>query len=137
MERGNSLTAQNAVPPEVQAGLTSDLLERRPDIRASEQDLIAANAQIGVARAAYFPQLSLSGFLGGQSTQLASLFNGPHSAWSLVPQVSQPIFTAGRLKSGVKLAEAQRESALIFYERTIQTAFSEVSNSLIAHQKSP
>ncbi len=108
--RGNSLTAQN-LPPDVPAGLTSDLLERRPDIRAAEQDLIAANAQIGVARAAYFPQLSLSGFLGGQSTQLASLFNGPHGAWSLVPQVTQPIFTAGRLKSNVKLAEAQRERA--------------------------
>ena len=90
--RGSILTAQD-LPPEVPAGLPSDLLERRPDIRAAEQALIAANAQIGVARAAYFPQLSLSGFLGGQSTQLASLLNGPHSAWSLVPQVSQPIFT--------------------------------------------
>jgi outer membrane protein TolC len=88
-----------------------------------------------VARAAYFPELSLSGVLGGQSTQLASLFNGPHSAWSLVPQVTQPIFTAGRLKSGVKLAEAQREEALVQYQKTIQTAFTEVSNSLIAHQR--
>jgi outer membrane protein, multidrug efflux system len=132
--RGNSLTAQS-MPPEVPAGLPSDLLERRPDIRAAEQDLIAANAQIGVARAAYFPQLSLSGLLGGQSTQLASLFSGPHSAWNLAPQVSQPIFTAGLLKSNVKLAEAQRESALIHYQKAIQTAFSDVSNSLIAHQK--
>jgi outer membrane protein, multidrug efflux system len=132
--RGQSLIAQN-LPPEVPAGLPSSLLERRPDIRAAEQDLIAANAQIGVARAAYFPQLSLSGILGGQSTQLASLFNGPHSAWSLVPQVTQPIFTAGRLKSGVKLAEAEREHALVQYQKTIQTAFAEVSNSLIAHQR--
>ena len=132
--RGNSLTAQ-AMPPEVPPGLPSELLERRPDIRAAEQDLIAANAQIGVARAAYFPTLSLSGLLGGQSTQLASLFSGPHSAWSVVPQVTQPIFTAGRLKSTVKLAEAEQERAVVQYQKTIQTAFSEVSNSLIAHQK--
>ena len=132
--RGRSLTAQN-MPPEVPAGLPSALLERRPDIRAAEQDLIAANAQIGVARAAYFPQLSLSGLLGGQSTQLASLFNGPHRAWSLVPQMTQPIFTAGRLKSGVRLAEAQQQHALIQYQKSIQTAFAEVSNSLIAHQR--
>ena len=132
--RGRALTAQD-FPPEVPAGLPSALLERRPDIRAAEQDLIAANAQIGVARAAYFPQLSLSGVLGGQSTQLSSLFSGPHAAWSLVPQLSQPIFTAGRLKSGVKLAEAERESALAQYQKTIQTAFAEVSNSLIAHQR--
>jgi outer membrane protein TolC len=77
----------------------------------------------------------LSGFLGGQSTQLSSLFNGPHSAWSFVPQISQPIFAAGRLKSGVKLAQAERESALVQYEKTIQTAFSDVSNALIAHQR--
>ncbi len=82
-----------------------------------------------------FPQLSLSGALGGQSTQLTSLFSGPASTWSLVPQVSQPIFTAGKLKSGVKLAQAQRDSALMQYEKTIQTAFSEVSDSLIAHQR--
>jgi outer membrane protein, multidrug efflux system len=132
--RGASLTAQE-VPPEVPAGLASALLERRPDIRASEQDLIAANAEIGVARAQYFPQLTLSGFLGGQSTQLASLITGPTSAWNLAPQLAQPIFTAGRLKSNVRLAEAQREHALVQYERTIQTAFSEVSNSLIAHQR--
>ncbi len=116
-------------------GLPSALLERRPDIRAAEQDLIAANAEIGVARAAYFPQLSLSGFLGGASTQLSSLFSGPHSAWSLVPQVTQPIFTAGRLKSNVRLAQAEREHALIQYEKTIQTAFTEVSDALIAHQR--
>jgi multidrug efflux system outer membrane protein len=132
--RGRSLTNQE-LPPAVPAGLPSTLLERRPDIRAAEQNLAAANAQIGVARSAYFPQLSISGALGGQSTQLSSLFSGPHAAWSLVPQVTQPVFTAGRLKSGVKLAEAERESALIAYEKTIQTAFTEVSDSLIAHQR--
>ncbi len=132
--RGRKFIEQE-MPPEVPSGMPSFLLERRPDIRAAEQALIAANANIGVAKAAYFPQVSLSGLLGGQSSQLSSLFNGPHSTWSFIPQVSQPIFTAGRLKSYVKLAEAQRDSALIQYEKTIQTAFSEVSNALIAHQR--
>jgi len=132
--RGLALTDQS-FPPDVPAGLPSALLERRPDIRAAEQNLIAANAQIGVARAAYFPQLSLSGFLGGQSTQLSSLFSGAHTAWSLVPEASQPVFTAGGLKSNVKLAQAEREHALVQYEKTIQTAFTEVSDSLIAHQR--
>jgi multidrug efflux system outer membrane protein len=132
--RGRSLTEQD-FPPDVPAGLPSALLERRPDIQAAEQGLIAANAEIGVARAAYFPQLSLSGILGGESTQLSSLFSGPHSTWSLVPQVTQPIFTAGRLKSNVQLAKAERERALIQYEKTIQTAFTEVSDALIAHQR--
>jgi multidrug efflux system outer membrane protein len=126
---------ENALPPEVPAGLPSALLERRPDIRAAEQNLIAANADIGVAKAAYFPQLSLSGLIGGQSTQLSKLFSGPNSAWSFVPQLSQPIFTAGRLRSNVKLAEAQRDSAVVQYQKAIQTAFTEVSNALIAHQR--
>ena len=132
--RGQGLTEQE-FPPEVPTGLPSALLERRPDIRAAEQALVAANAQIGVAKAAYFPQISLSGFLGGQSSQLATLFSGAHSAWSFVPQVAQPIFTAGRLKSNVRLAEAERQSMLIQYEKAIQTAFSEVSNALIAHRR--
>jgi multidrug efflux system outer membrane protein len=126
---------ENALPPGVPAGLPSTLLERRPDIRAAEQNLIAANADIGVAKAAYFPRLSLSGLLGGQSTQLSSLFSGPNSAWNFVPQLSQPIFTAGRLRSTVRLAEAQRDSAVVQYQKTIQTAFTEVSNALIAHQR--
>src|SRR5438132_14185811 len=102
---------------------------------AAEQNLIAANAQIEVARAAYFPQLSLSGFLGGQSTQLSSLFSGPHSAWSFVPQITQPIFTAGRLRSNMRLAEAQKDSAVVQYQKTIQITFTEVSNALIAQQR--
>jgi multidrug efflux system outer membrane protein len=132
--RGRSLTEQE-MPPDVPAGLPSALLERRPDIRAAEQNLIAANAEIGVARAAYFPQISLSGFLGGQGTQLSSLFSGPSRVWTFSPQLTQPIFTAGRLKSNVKLTEALRDSALIQYEKAIQTAFTEVSNALIAHQR--
>ncbi|MCU1261641.1 MAG: efflux system, outer rane lipoprotein NodT [Bryobacterales bacterium] len=132
--RGDDFMKQT-LPPEVPAGLPSALLERRPDILAAEQNLVAANANIGIAKAEYFPQISLSGFLGGQSTQLSSLFNGPHSAWTFVPQISQPIFTAGRLKSNVKFAQAQREDALVQYERSIQTAFTDVSNALIAHQR--
>lgn len=132
--RGREFTDRQ-VPPEVPPGLTSALLERRPDIRAAEQDLIAANAQIGVARAAYFPTLSISGALGGASTQLTSLFSGANSTWNLTPQVTQPIFTAGRLKSNVKLAEAEHEHALIQYEKTIQTAFAETSDALVAHQR--
>lgn len=132
--RGEALTAQQ-IPPDVPPGLTSALLERRPDIRAAEADLIAANAEIGVARAQYFPQLTLTGFLGGQSTQLTSLLAGPNTVWNLAPQLAQPIFTAGRLKNNVRLAQAERDHALIQYEKTVQTAFSEVSDSLIAHQR--
>jgi NodT family efflux transporter outer membrane factor (OMF) lipoprotein len=132
--RGRDFTQQE-FPPEVPTGMPSALLERRPDIRAAEANLIAANANIGVAKAAYFPQVSLSGFLGGQSTQLSTLFNGPHSAWSFVPQVTAPVFTAGKLKNGVRLAEAQEQAALVAYEKTIQTAFAETSNALIGHQR--
>ena len=132
--RGRSLVDQE-LPPDVPAGLPSALLERRPDIRAAEQNLVAANAEIGVAKAAYFPQISLSGFLGGQGNQLSSLFSGASGVWNFTPQVTQPIFTAGRLKSNVRLAEALHESALIEYEKAIQTGFTEVSDALIAHQR--
>jgi outer membrane protein, multidrug efflux system len=132
--RESRLTEQE-VPPEVPTGLPSALLERRPDIRAAEQALIAANANIGVAKAAYFPQISLSGLIGGQSTQLANLLSGPNRAWTFVPQVTQPIFAGGRIKSGVRLAEAERDQAQIAYEKSIQTAFKEVSDALIAHQR--
>jgi len=121
--------------PEVPAGLPSALLERRPDIRAAEQALISANANIGVAKAAYFPQISLTGSIGGQSSSLAKLFSGPAAAWSFVPQLTQPIFTAGRLKNTVRLAEAQRQDAQIAYEKSISTGFKEVSDALIAHQR--
>src|SRR5262249_32096093 len=87
------------------------------------------------ARAAYFPQLTLSGFLGGQSTQLSSLLSAPHTAWNLTPQLTQPIFTAGRIKSNVRLTEAGRDLALTRYNKTIQTAFAQDSDSMIAHQR--
>jgi len=134
VERGGQLN-EESFAPEVPAGLPSALLERRPDIRAAEQALIAANANIGVAKAAYFPQISLTGSIGGQSSTLANLFSGPNGVWSFVPQLTQPIFTAGRLKNNVRLAEAQREDAQIAYEKAIQTAFQQVSDALIEHQR--
>src|SRR5215831_5303146 len=119
----SSLIAMERPPPEVPAGLTSALLERRPDIQAAEQTLIATNANIGVAKAAYFPRITLTGQYGYQSTALAGLFSGSRRAWAYVPQLTQPIFTAGRLGSQVELAEAQERSALAQYENAIQTGF--------------
>ena len=106
--------------------LPSSLLERRPDIGEAEENLIAANAQIGVARAAYFPQISLTGTAGYESAALTNQFTGPAGIWTLVGNVTQPIFQGGRLKSNVRLAEAQHEQLLLTYQQTIQggTAFS-------------
>ena len=132
--RGLSLTEQ-PMPPSVPAGLPSDLIERRPDIRAAENSLIAANARIGVAKAAFFPRISISAFLGYESGQITSLFSSSRSVWSVLPEVSQPIFTGGRLRSNVKLTQAQREFLLVDYQKTIQDAFREVSDALIANQK--
>jgi outer membrane protein, multidrug efflux system len=134
IETGRGFLEQH-VPPEVPAGVPSAVLERRPDIRAAEQKMVAANANIGVAKAAYFPQISLTGTIGGQSSKLASLFSGPSAAWSFIPQIAQPIFTAGRIKSNVRLSEAQREEAQAAYEKSIRTAFQEISDALIAHQR--
>lgn len=132
--RGLKLTEQPH-SPEVPVGLPSALLERRPDIREAEENLVAANAQIGVARAAYFPQISLTGSAGYESAKLTDLFQGPAGVWSLAGSLVQPIFEGGRLKSGVNLAEAQHEQLLLTYQQTIQGAFRDVSNALIAYQK--
>jgi outer membrane protein, multidrug efflux system len=132
--RGLKLTEQPHAP-EVPAGLPSSLLERRPDIREAEENLIAANAQIGVARAAYFPQISLTGTAGFESPALTSLFTGPAGLWNLAGSFTQPIFEGGRLKSSVRLAEAQHEQVLLSYQETIQGAFRDVSNALIAYRK--
>jgi len=132
--RGRELVAQGLIPT-VPPGLPSDLLHRRPDIRSAEQSLVATNFSVEAARAAYFPQISLSGFLGGDSTALSSLFTGAGSVWGFAPQVTQPIFTAGRLKSNVKLNKAQQESAIVGYQSTVQGAFREVSDALIAYRK--
>jgi multidrug efflux system outer membrane protein len=132
--RGRSLTEQ-ARPPVVPAGLPSQLLERRPDIHEAEQQLIAANAQIGVARAAYFPSISLTGTAGFLSSALIDLFNKPAGAWNVAGSVAQPLFTAGKLQANVRLAEAQEQEALLAYQQTIQSAFRDVSDALVAYQK--
>lgn len=132
--RGLELTGQPHAP-EVPAGLPSALLERRPDIREVEQRLIAANARIGVAKAAYFPQITLTGVGGYQSTQLTELFSKPAGLWSLVGGLTQPIFAGGRIRSGVRLTEAQQQEALLVYQQMIQQAFREVSDSLVAYRK--
>jgi len=132
--RGKTLVEFQA-PPQVPPGVPSALLERRPDIRQAERILIAANAQIGAARAQYFPQVSLTGFLGGQSRALTDLFSGPARSWSFAPGALLPIFNAGRIRSTVRFTEAQQREALISYERTIQNAFREVSDALIGYRK--
>jgi multidrug efflux system outer membrane protein len=132
--RGLKLTEQPHLP-QVPAGLPSSLLERRPDIRQVEQQLVAFNAQIGVAKAAYFPQITLTGTGGTQSSALTSLFSGPSGLWSFGAGLAQPIFTGRRIRSGVRLAEAQEQEAVLTYQETIQQAFRDVSDSLIAYQK--
>lgn len=132
--RGPSLTDQQELPS-VPLGLPSSLLERRPDIRSAEENLAAQHALVNAARAAYFPRLSLTGFFGFQSSSLANLFNGPGATWNFVPQLAQPIFLAGALKSNVKLAQAQREYALAQYQQVIQAAFKEVSDALVQYRK--
>src|SRR5579862_1367191 len=132
--RGETLTEQRQ-PSQVPPGLPSSLLERRPDIRQAEEQLVAANAEIGVARAAYFPQIVLSGSGGFQSSALTNLFSGPAGAWSFGASLAQPIFTAGRLRSGVRLAEAQQQTAALFYQQSIQGAFRSVSDALVAYRK--
>ena len=131
--RGLKLTEQLHAP-EVPVGLPSTLLERRPDILAAEQNLVAANAQIGVARSAYFPQISLTGSGGFESSSLANLFTGP-AIWTLAGSLTQPIFEGGRLKSNVRLAEAQHQQLLLTYQQIIQGAFRDVSNALVAYRK--
>jgi multidrug efflux system outer membrane protein len=132
--RGKTLT-ENKFPPVVPAGLPSSLLERRPDLQAAEQQLVAANAQIGVAKAAYFPEITLTAIAGYESTALTSLFTGPAGFWNFGGQLAQPIFTAGRIRSNVKLTEAQEQEAVLFYQQSIQQAFREVSDSLIGYRK--
>ncbi len=131
--RGRSLNELTA--PAVPAGLPSDILVNRPDIRQAEQELIAANAQIGAARAQYFPTISLSGAFGCASSELSNLFKGPARVWSYAGSFSGPIFTGGSISGQVRQAEATRKAALLNYEFTIQSAFSDVENTLVARRK--
>jgi len=135
--RGRTLVEQN-LPPEVPAGMPSSLLERRPDIREAEQILVAANAEIGVAKAQFFPQISLTGSGGGsfgRSSAFSSLMSTQLGIWSYGANVSQPIFTGGALKGNLKLAESQHQQALLAYKQAIQQAFGDVSDALIGYQK--
>jgi multidrug efflux system outer membrane protein len=132
--RGAVLDGQR-VPPEVPAGLPSALLERRPDIRQAEQTMIAANARIGEAKAAYFPRISITGLFGLESVSMSSLFKGASRVWDIGPTMTVPIFTAGRISGTVKASEARQQQALAQYRRTIEQAFREVADALVFHQK--
>ena len=132
--RGTSLR-DHPLPPEVPAGLPSALLERRPDIVEAEQRLVAANAKIGVAKAAFFPQISLTGNFGAQSLQFGDLFVGSSRVWQFGPTLTVPLFDTGRNLANLEVTRAQQEQAVISYEKTIQQAFREVEDALIAHQK--
>jgi len=132
--RGPGLDAQK-LPPSVPAGLPSALLERRPDIRQAEEQLVAANARIGEAKAAFFPQISLTGLFGQESAALSDLFAGPSRVWQFGPTITMPIFNAGRIRSNLRATEAREQQALIAYQQAIQQAFREVEDALVFHQK--
>ncbi len=133
IERGKPISELEL--PAVPAGLPSQLLERRPDLAQAEQNLIAANAQIGAAKALYFPTISLTAALGAESSELSNLFKGPARVWSYAGSFTGPIFTAGGISGQVKQAEAQQQAALQNYENAILSAFSDVENALVSRQK--
>ena len=119
-----------ATLPEVPVGLPSELLIKRPDIRQAEQSLIAANANIGAARAAFFPTISLTTGIGSASSSLSGLFKSGSWGYTMSPQLSVPIFNAGRTQAGVETAQAARDIAVAQYEKAIQSAFREVADAL-------
>jgi outer membrane protein, multidrug efflux system len=132
--RGRALTEQ-PVPDSVPAGLPSELLERRPDVLEAEANMMAANAQIGVAKAAFFPSIALTGTGGLESNQLSRFISAPSEAWLGALSVAQPIFEGGALRSQLKLSRAQYQETVLAYEQTVQSALEQVSNALIASQK--
>ncbi|MCD4784666.1 MAG: efflux transporter outer membrane subunit [Candidatus Eremiobacteraeota bacterium] len=133
--RGKKTLVQQIKEPPLPPGLPSSLLESRPDIRMAEQQLIASNIEIGVARAAYFPQVTLTGARGVRSKDLTDLFTNPGNTWIFQPQITVPIFNGGRIRSQVKVAESQKRQAIIQYEKTVQNAFREVSDALIGYSR--
>ncbi len=133
--RGLNLVDQPHLP-EVPAGLPSALLQRRPDVRRAEENLVAANANVGVAKAAFFPQISLTGIFGAQSTAISSFLQGPATFWSLGGQVVQPLFQGGRITSNYRLAWAQRDESELIYKQIVLQAFGDVSNSLVGYSQS-
>ena len=132
--RGGQLTEQPN-PPAIPVGLPSELLERRPDIREAEETLVAANAEVGVAKAAFFPSISLTGTGGYESFALNNLFTHSQRMWNGAASLTQPVFAGGALRSRKRLAEAQKEEMLLTYQQTIMNAFQQVSNSLTGYQK--
>jgi len=135
--RGLPLVEQT-LPPEIPPGLPSSIIERRPDIREAEQILIASNAEIGVAKAQFFPQIALTGSGGGsfgRSSAFSGLMASHAGIWSYGAQVSQPVFTGGALRGNLRLAKSENQQALIAYRQTIQRAFGEVSDALIGYEK--
>ncbi|MBV7534909.1 efflux transporter outer membrane subunit [Duganella sp. sic0402] len=133
LPRGRPL-AQQPVMTTLPAGLPSELLARRPDLMQAEQALVAANAEIGAARAAFFPRVSLTAQLGLGSAEMGSLFKGGNRSWSFAPQITQPIFHGGQLRAELKLAEVRSNIAIVQYEHAIQTAFREVNDALASNQ---
>ncbi|HEX8881638.1 MAG TPA: efflux transporter outer membrane subunit [Candidatus Acidoferrum sp.] len=132
--RGQALTKQ-PVPEAVPAGLPSELLERRPDVRQAEEIIVAANAQIGVAKASLFPSISLTGIGGLESNALNRFINAPSQTWFGALSVAQPVFQGGALRSGLRLSRAQYQEAVLAYQQTVQNSLEQVSNALIAYQK--
>jgi multidrug efflux system outer membrane protein len=128
-------TVDQLVTPEIPAGLPSTLLERRPDILQAEQELVAANAQIGAAKALYFPTISITGLLGSASATMGNFLTGPAAVGSLAAGITGPIFTFGAIEGQVATAEAGQRAALAFYERVVLNAFREVNDALVGTQK--
>jgi len=128
-------TIDELVAPQVPAGLPSEVLERRPDVRGAEQQLIAANARIGAAKALYFPSISLTGLYGGASTSLNGLFDASGRLWQVGAAISGPIFTGGAIAGQVKSAEAGQQAALFSYQKAVQTAFQETEDALVGQIK--
>ena len=134
ISRGQALTEQ-PVPEAVPAGLPSELLKRRPDVRQAEEIIVAANAQIGVAKASFFPSISLTGAGGLESNALNRFINAPSQTWFGALSVAQPVFQGGALRSGLRLSRAQYQEAVLAYQQTVQNSLEQVSNALIAYQK--
>jgi multidrug efflux system outer membrane protein len=134
VERGAAMDALTA-PPSVPSGLPSEMLERRPDLRQAEQSLVAANARIGQAKAAYYPSISLTGFFGGESSTLSGLFNAQARVWQFAGSAAQTVFDAGRTGAQVGVAEARQQQALAQYQSAIQNAFKDALDALVAQRK--
>ncbi len=134
VERGAAMDALTA-PPAVPSGLPSELLERRPDLRQAEQGLVAANARIGVAKAAYYPSISLTGFFGAESSTLSGLFDAQARMWQFAGSAAQTIFDAGRTRSQVEVAQARQQQVLAQYQSAIQNAFKDALDALVTQRK--